>query len=289
MQVTFGPKVARRVLRYELERLAAQSGKTYTELGARIGLSRVGFSHLISGKNLPSRPALEILMGFFDRADRMQAMFDILAAARRKPGRQSSGRQEIEPTSSIDDFELFLGMESAATTIDIFEPMLITGLLQTEAYAREILAYYAFHTPGVHLDENIRLRMRRQTAITREEDPAELWCVIEEQALRRPIGSQKLMSDQYDHLLNMMLHSNVNLQVLPRSVGVHPSHKGAFFKLGFEDGWQVAYEETRRSAYYYDKPEAVADYGNAMKTLRDLALGPEQSRDFISKLRKELE
>ena len=71
VQVTFGPQVARRVLRYELDRLCDQAGKTHTQAGERLGMSRVGFTQLISGKNLPSRPALEVLMDFFGRRDRI--------------------------------------------------------------------------------------------------------------------------------------------------------------------------------------------------------------------------
>jgi len=288
MQVTFGPKVARRVLRYELERLCAQAGKTHAQVGERLGLSRVGFTHFVSGKNLPSRPALEIILGFFDRPDRTQVMFDLLAAAKRKPDPRAT-QHEIDAMSSINDFELFLGLESFATLIEIFEPMLITGLLQTEAYARELIAYYSFNASGVPIDEHIRVRMRRQEAVTREANPAELWCVVEERALRRPIGSQKLMAAQFDHLLNMSARPNVNLQVVPHEVGMHPAHKGAFFMLRFDDDWRVAYEETRRAAYYYDKPEAIEDYDRAMNHLRHLSLDPKQSRAFISKLRKELE
>jgi hypothetical protein len=116
-----------------------------------------------------------------------------------------------------------------------------------------------------------------------------LWWVVEEHALRRPVGGAAMMAGQLDHLLELMRQPNVNIQVIPHEVGVHPSLKGAFFMLRFGDDWRVASEETRRSAYYYDAPEAVEDYEKVMNHLRHLALNPKRSRALVAKLRKDLE
>jgi hypothetical protein len=287
VQVTFGPQVARRVLRYELDRLCAQAGKTYTQAGERLGMSRVGFSHLISGRNLPSRPALEILMDFLGRPDRVPLMLELLVVAKLKPYQQ--GTQDIESSSSMNDFELAVGLEAVAAGIEVFDPMIVNGLLQTEAYARELIAYHGSITLGVNVEESVALRLRRQSAITREDSPAELWCVVEEQVLRRPVGDPAVMAGQLDHLLEMGARANVNLQVIPHEVGVHPALKGAFFLLRFDDDWRMAYEETRRSAYYYDTPEALEDYEKVMNHLRHLALNPKRSRALLAKVRKDVQ
>ncbi|HEU5470716.1 MAG TPA: helix-turn-helix transcriptional regulator [Actinophytocola sp.] len=289
MQVTFGPQVARRVLRYELDRLCEQAGKTHTQAGERLGVSRVGFTHLVSGKNLPSRPALEILLDFFGRPDRIPMMLELLTVAKLKPDQQSTVRQDIESSSSLNDFELAVGLEAVANGIEVFDPMVVNGLLQTEAYARELIAYHASITLGVDIEVSVALRMRRQSVITREESPAELWWVVEEQALHRPVGDSAVMAAQFDHLLDMTSRPNINVQVIPRDVGVHPALSGAFFLLRFDDDWRVAYEETRRSAYYYDAPDAVEDYGKVMNHLRHLALNPKRSRALFAKLRKEVQ
>lgn len=284
MQVTFGPQVARRVLRYELDRLCEQAGKTHAQAGERLGVSRVGFTHLVSGRNLPSRPALEILLHFFGRPDRIPQMLELLAVAKLK----SDQHQAIAVSSSMNDFELAVGLEAVATGIEVFDPVIVNGLLQTEAYARELIAYHASITLGVNVEESVTLRMRRQSAITRDTAPAELWSVIEEQALWRPVGDSTVMAGQLDHLLDITKRPNVNLQVIPQDVGVHPSLQGAFFLLRHGDDWRVAYEETRRSAYYYDSPADVEDYEKVMNHLRHLALSPKQSRALIAALRKDL-
>ncbi|WP_197523584.1 helix-turn-helix domain-containing protein [Actinokineospora pegani] len=288
MQVTFGPQVARRVLRYELERLHAQSGKTHAESADRLGITRVGFTHIVNGRNLPSKPALEVLLGFFGRPDRLPMMQDLLAVAKLKSDRTTSVDQ-TGPASSMNDFELFVGLEAVATQIEVYEPLIVTGLLQTEAYARELIGYHATITLGVDVDASTELRMGRKESITRSENPAELWWIVEEQALRRPVGSSQVMMAQLDHLLEMEKLPNVNIQVIPQSVGVHAALEGAFFMLRFDDDGRVAYEETRRSAYYYDSPEAVEHYDKVMKHLRPTALSPKRSRTLISALRKELQ
>jgi transcriptional regulator with XRE-family HTH domain len=289
VQVTFGPQVARRVLRYELERLCEQSGKTQAEIGDRLGMSRVAFTHMIGGRSLPSKPALEILLAYFDRSDRITLMLELLAMAKLKPDQQSSLRADVETSSSMNDFELFVGLEAVAHSIEVFEPLVLNGLLQTEGYARELIAYHASITHGVDIEKSLALRMRRQSVITREENPAELWCVVEEQVLRRPVGDSAVIAGQLDHLLATTARPNVNFQVIPHEVGVHPSLKGAFFVLRFGDDWRVAYEETRRSAYYYDAPADVEDYEKVMNHLRHLALTPKKSRALLSQVRKEVQ
>lgn len=281
MQVTFGPQVARRVLRYELDRLCTQAGKNPTQAGERIGISRVGFTHLLSGKNLPSRPALEVLMDYFNRRDRIPHMLDLLTVAKLKSDQQAT-------PSTTADFELFVGLEATATTIEVFEPLLITGLLQTDAYARELITYHASIILDVDIEASVELRLSRKSALTRDANAAELWYVLEEQALRRPVGNPAVMADQLDHLLDITRRPNINVQVIPHEVGVHPSLKGAFFLLRFDDDWRVGYEETRQFAYYYDKPDVVEDYDKVMNHLRHLALNPKRSRALIAKMRKEL-
>jgi transcriptional regulator with XRE-family HTH domain len=282
VQVTFGPQVARRVLRYELDRLCSAAGKTHAQAAERLGLARVGFTHFLSGKNLPSRPALEILMDYFGRPDRIPYLLTLRSVAKLKHDQQGT-------LSTMADFELFVGLEATATQIEVFEPLAVTGLLQTEAYARELITYHATITLGVDIEASVALRMTRKSALTRDENPADLWYVLEEQALRRPIGSPAVMADQLDHLLDITKRPNINLQVIPHELGVHPALKGAFFLLRFDDDWRVAYEETRQFAYYYDKPAVVEDYGKVVNHLRHLALNPKRSRTLIAKVRKDLQ
>jgi hypothetical protein len=277
------------VLRYELVRLCEQAGKTHTQAGERLGMTRVGFTHLVSGRNLPSRPAVEVLLDYFGRSDRLPLMLELLTVAKLKPDQQSTMQQPGGSLSSMNDFELAVGLEAVATGIEVFDPSIVNGLLQTEAYARELIAYHASITHGVDVEASVALRLQRQTVVTRDANPVELWSVIEEQALRRPVGGPAVLAGQLDHLLDVTRRPNVNVQVIPHEVGVHPALQGAFFLLRFEDDWRVAYEETRQSVYYYDSPAAVEDYEKVMNHLRHLALSPKRSRALIATVRKEVQ
>lgn len=214
-------------------------------------------------------------------------MLELLAMAKLKSHQRGILDQNGNSLSTMKDFELFVGLESVASGIEAFECAGINGLLQTKAYARELIAYHASITQGVNIEKRLTLRMERQSVVTRDEGPAELWCVVEEQALRRPVGGPAVMADQLDHLLEITKRPNINFQVVPQDVGLHPALTGAFSVLRFNDDWRVAYEETRRSAYYYDNPDDVEDYRMVMNHLRHLALNPRQSRAFLAQLRKE--
>ena len=107
-------------------------------------------------------------MDFFGRPDRVPMMLELLAGAKLKTDQQSTVRQDIQSSSSINDFELFIELEAVAGGIEVFEPTAVNGLLQTEAYARELIAYHASITLGVNVEESTALRLRRQSVITRE-------------------------------------------------------------------------------------------------------------------------
>jgi Domain of unknown function (DUF5753) len=237
-----------------------------------------------AGSNLPNQSNIEVLLNFYGQPDKFPMMAELLAVARLKTPQAGN-----TPASTVDDFELFLGFEAFAKGIEVFDPRVVTGLLQTEAYARELITYHASITPGVHIEQSLAVRRERQAVITRADNPAELWVVMEEQALRRPVGSPAVMAEQLDHLLAATERPNVTVQVVPQNVGVHPALTGAFSLLRFEDDWRVTYEEARRSAYYHDSAEAVEDYDRVMNHLRHLTLTPQRSRALMIELRKEVQ
>jgi hypothetical protein len=284
MQVTFGAEVARRLLRYELQRLLDQTGTSHAQAGEAIGLSRPGFTLITRGTNLPSKSALIVLAkDVFHREDRLQPMVELLAIAKLKPSKSGP-----PPTRTIEDFALFVGLEGSAAGIEVFEPAVVSGLLQTEAYARELMNYDASIRVGVDVEQALEIRTQRQKTLLRTESPTNLWFFCEEHALRRPVGGPTVLAGQYDHLLTMTDRPNVNLQIIPHEVAVHPALSGAFTMFRFEDDWRVAYEATQRSAYYYDQAEAVEQYDHVLNHLRHLTLTPKESRAMLAKMRKEL-
>ncbi|SHF08764.1 helix-turn-helix domain-containing protein [Streptoalloteichus hindustanus] len=279
MQNILSPAVARRWLSHELRRLREATGKKQTEAAARIGITQPALAHLESGTSLPSLPTLEVLLGFYGRPDLLPRMTETLSAAKRK----TNG-----PISSTHDFELFVALEYFATRMHAFEATVITGLLQTPAYAFEIIRNHAETTRGVDVRASVELRMQRKEIIHRADDPIRLWVVMDEPALRRPVGPPKVMAEQLDFLLEESERSNIEIQVVPLSTGPHAGLFGSFMLLEFDDGNRMAYYDTRRAAHYQTDPSDVADYVETMSRLQITALDQEKSRLFIHQMKKEL-
>jgi hypothetical protein len=165
-------------------------------------------------------------------------------------------------------FRTFVDLESAATLIRTYEGQFIPGLLQTDDYMRAVVQ-------GAHLDESpeelgrrVRLRMARQILLTREHPPR-LWAVVDEAALRRPVGGPEVMRGQLERLIDAAKLPNVTLQVLPFDVGAHSSMQGSFSILRFADRElpDVVYLEHLTNAVYLDKRDEVERYLDVMEFL----------------------
>ena len=168
-----------------------------------------------------------------------------------------------------------MDLESAATLIRTYEGQLVPGLLQTEDYMRAVIA-------GAHLDElaeeaerRVALRMARQTLLTRPDAPR-LWAVIDEAALRRPVGRPEVMRGQLERLIDATKLTNVVLQILPFGAGAHPGMVGAFSILRFADQElpDVVYVEHLTNALYLDRRDDVNQYLHVMDRISMRAAPP---------------
>jgi transcriptional regulator with XRE-family HTH domain len=184
-------------------------------------------------------------------------------------------------------FKAYVDLESAATLIRTYEGQLVPGLLQTEDYMRAVI--------GAHLDEppeeaerRVALRMARQTLLTRPDRPR-LWAVIDEAALRRPVGSPEAMRGQLERLIAATKLVNVVLQILPFRAGAHPGMVGAFSILRFADGElpDVVYVEHLTSAQYLDRRDDVNRYLHVMDRISMRAAPPDKTMDILHKILQE--
>src|SRR5205814_7821799 len=134
-------------------------------------------------------------------------------------------------------------------------------LLQTEAYARAVILLSHEAEDPHEIDRRVRLRMDRQRLLTRPDAP-QVWVVIDEAALRRPIGGVAVMREQISALIRATDLRNVRLQVMPFRAGGHAAAGGAFTLLRFPDRDlpDVVYLEHLTGALYVDKREEVDRY-----------------------------
>ncbi|MDF5754478.1 helix-turn-helix transcriptional regulator [Spongiactinospora sp. TRM90649] len=186
-------------------------------------------------------------------------------------------------------FEVYVGLEEAACTIRSYEIQFVPGLLQTRDYARSVILLANSTAPMEELDRRIDLRMRRQERLTGPDAPV-LWAVMDEAALRRPLGGREIMRAQIEHLLQVIELPNVTLQIVPFARGGHAAAGGPFTIMRFRERElpDVVYMEQLDSALYLDKLEETEGYMEVMDRLCVQADSASSTRQFLRNLHKEL-
>ena len=180
-------------------------------------------------------------------------------------------------------FRTYVDLESAANLIRTYEGQFIPGLLQTDDYMRAVI-HDTHLESSEEMGRRVRLRMARQTLLTREHPPR-LWAVVDEAALRRPVGGPGVMKGQLERLLDAARLPNVTLQILPFDTGAHPAMVGSFSVLRFPDQElpDVVYLEHLTSASYLNKPDEVDQYLHVMEGICIRAAAPEETVSLLNR------
>ncbi|MEU1360164.1 helix-turn-helix transcriptional regulator [Micromonospora zamorensis] len=194
-----------------------------------------------------------------------------------------------------DWFELYVGLESAASRLREHDDTLVPGLLQTPGYTRGVYQNRP-NMPVDELEEVLEVRRRRQEILIRRLPKApRLEWVLSEAVLLRRVGDPSVMAEQLDRLLERTELPNVSIRVLPLSAGAHyGALAGAFVMLDFPlvnrvvPDQSVVYSESVTGALYLDRPDEFAVYEKVWASLLDLALDEEQSRRMIGKIKEEV-
>jgi len=187
-------------------------------------------------------------------------------------------------------FQPYLGLESAAVLIRTYEVQFIPGLLQTPEYARAVILLGHGNAPPAEVERRVVVRMTRQQVLARE-DPPQLWVVVDEGALRRPIGGPEVMRAQLKALVDATKLPHVRLQVIPFNAGGHAAAGGSFSILRFpeQDLPDVVYVEQLTSALYLDKRDDIDHYAAAMERLAVEAERPDRTGDILGKILREFD
>jgi transcriptional regulator with XRE-family HTH domain len=193
-------------------------------------------------------------------------------------------------------FELFVGLESAASHLRQYEVELIPGLLQTEAYATAV-SELGDPKPTAEIERRVAVRLERQALLTRKLPPApQLDLVLNETALRRTIRDRQAMAEQLRHINKVAKLPNVSIRVLPLSVGLHRGALagGGFVILNFptnSDGKETepptVYSDGLTGALYLDKPQEVGAYEAVWTSIWSTSSGEAESRKLISTIAEE--
>ncbi|MFI0352462.1 helix-turn-helix domain-containing protein [Actinomadura sp. 9N407] len=184
----------------------------------------------------------------------------------------------------------FIGYESAAKVIHEFQPLILPGLLQTRAYAHEIISRLREQASGEEVNDLVDVRMRRQEIFDRE-DPLEFFFLIDESVVRRLVGGTAVMRAQLAHLLEMAKRPNVTIEIVPLNAGAHGGLVGQFKLLEFgdvQDDPVLYLEGAQGDVVGRDYREEIALYRERFETLRGISLGPVGSAVLLSNLAETL-
>ena len=182
-----------------------------------------------------------------------------------------------------------VALEDETHLIRRYSSELIPGLLQTEAYARAVIQALRPRYDEQSVERRVMARMARQQVLKRE-DPLHLDFILNEAVLRRQVGGEELMAEQMKALYAAAEGPHVTLRLLPFEVGAHSAMEGAFTIFSFpEDQYpDVVYIEGMMGDLYLESVESVNRYRTAFESLRDLAMSPSDTMDFITSKAREL-
>ncbi|MFD6434877.1 helix-turn-helix domain-containing protein [Streptomyces venezuelae] len=230
-------------------------------------------------------PYLQLLLKSYGVADDEADAFVMLAEEANRPGWWQRFH-DILPNW----FSMYVSLEGAASLIRSYEPHFVPGLLQTEEYARAVMRSGAIgQTRPADIERYVALRMERQALLTREDAPR-LWVVMDETALRRPVGDADLMRDQVDRLLEAAELPHVTLQVATFAAGPHPGTFGPFvlFRFAMAELPDMVYSEYLTGAVYLDARTEVATHLEVMDRMAAQAATAQRTKELLRDLRKEL-
>jgi hypothetical protein len=177
-------------------------------------------------------------------------------------------------------------MEESAQSIRVYEPLFVPGLLQTPQYAAAVLALGDLSVSEA--ERHVMLRKERQRRFV--DGQLKLWAIVDESALRRPVGSLKILRDQLRYLISLSTRRNLTLQITALGEGGHAA-PSAFTILRFNehDMPDVVYVEQLTSALYFDKRADVDRYLLAMERLSVISATPAETRGILSTIVNQVE
>ena len=283
-----GPTVRRMLLGHQLRKHRERSGLTREAAGEKIRASASKISRMELGRVGFKTRDIEDLLKLYGVTDRkLLKQFRELAAESNKPGWWKEYGDALHKW-----FIRYVGFEEAADQIRIYESQFVPGLLQTEEYAREIISGGSESDSVV--EQRLQARLTRQKHL--EDVNKRIWVILDEAAVRRPIGGRdrgpEIMPGQLRHLIHLCEnYKNVTLQIVPFEVGAHAAEAGSFTILRYDDHTltDIVWIERLTDGEVMDKPTEVEIYSKAMTRLSVSAATPDETLSMLKDMLKDLE
>ncbi|MCD0453136.1 helix-turn-helix domain-containing protein [Actinocorallia sp. API 0066] len=195
-----------------------------------------------------------------------------------------------------DGFDLYMGLEEAAETLEQYSPELVPGLLQTSDYYRALLNRTRPELNADEIERKVLLRAQRQVLITRATAPPTLHLILNEAVLRRQVGGPDVMAAQLHRLAELNELPHVHIRVSPFEQGAHQGfNTGQFILLRFPttgDGRDheppTVYVQGFTGALYLDKAHEIHRYAEAFAVMWDEALSEADSTALFQQIAREI-
>ncbi|UQU61783.1 helix-turn-helix domain-containing protein [Couchioplanes caeruleus] len=280
-----GPAALRIQLGSQLRRLRKDRGLTREAAGWEIRASESKISRMELGRVPFKERDVADLLSFYGVGESESR--ELLGLARRAnaPGWWQEYADIVPPW-----FLGYLGLEEAASLIRSYEVHFVPGLLQTDDYARAVIAHGHEGAPPEDIDRRIALRRGRRRVLQRP-DPPHVWAVLDEGVLHRHFGGRAVMRGQLEALIDAAQQPNVRIQVVPFRGSPRAAAGLPFAILRFaeEELSDVVYVEQLTSALYLDKPMDVDHYAATMDLACLEAEPPDRTAAILHKILDELE
>lgn len=284
------PALCRLQLGSELRQLRLSAGITGARVVKKLIWSPSKLTRLETGENSTVEPADVVALCSIYEADPETTARLRGYAAVTKTKRDWWLSPEYRPVIA-PGFKAFLDLEATATVLQNYQAEFVPGLLQTEAYVREIYQGALQGLPPEDIDRMVTLRTTRQEILSRPESPLKYTAIINEAVLRRPVGEPPIMRDQLTHIVRLAeSRPNVRVQVVPFRVGAHSGMEGSFVVFQFPDRLSrkpMVYLEGLVDAVVKRSSNDVERYAEAFSDLQALAPGPQESLGLIKEAIKE--
>ncbi|MEU8960065.1 helix-turn-helix transcriptional regulator [Streptomyces sp. NPDC048518] len=279
-----GPTVRRRRLGSELRGLRERVGFDQARAAEHLECSTSKISRLEKGQGLAK--AIEIrslldLYGVTEEAER-DAVLKLHRTAGELGWWEQAEFEEVMPTG----LGVYVGLEYDARSVQTWELGFVPGLLQTADYARAVLS--AVPRSADEIERLVEVRNKRRARLSLDREPLELWAVIDESVLRRPIGGADVMRDQLSTLADSASQPNVTIQIYPTHKDSHPGLRGSFSLLEFGPADpRIGYVDSPAGNAFLEKDKQVRSLVTSFDRLRVSAMEPEKSAALLHELAAE--
>ncbi|MFF8788473.1 helix-turn-helix transcriptional regulator [Streptomyces sp. NPDC015125] len=254
----------------ELRLLRAQKGDSLRQLGDALGWDWSLFGKMESGQTIGGPEVAQALDQYYGTKDLLLTLWELALA---------------DPSQFREQYRRYMVLESEAVSLWHYAVGVLPGLLQTQGYAREVLA--AGGSKGAELDRQVEARIGRSKLLA-SDDPPQFRTILSETVLRRPMLCPQAWRDQLERLSQAAGQPSMTLQVLPHSPGLHALASTDVMFLRLSDGRTVAYTESALHGELVEETGSVERLQRAYDAVRDFALSPAESRKFIGQMLEEV-